>query len=211
MNTALSTAHSITFHIENPYAMSSKNTITDVASFPGYSQILSHSCGEEPTYRPTIVHVPHSFCMQDRPYLPCSVATTSNSHPQYNSLSMHINMHYTPSTTWHIWKWHKMQGWCESIAVSFPSCLVGLEYILVSVQKCPLHICMAQFSLQDSPGHIRGPNPKGRKANEGRFLLFSLLHLSGMKDSGSGKIWGSLPITVRGMNVDVWNRIMCME
>ena len=60
--------------------------------------------------------------------------------------------------------------------------------------------------MQDSPGHIRGPNPKGIKAKEGRVLLFSLLHLSGMKDSGSGKNWGSLPITVRGMKVDVWNR-----
>ena len=50
-------------------------------------------------YRSSITHALNSFCIKDRPYLPRSVATTVSSHPYYNSLSMHINMHYIPSTT----------------------------------------------------------------------------------------------------------------
>ena len=45
-----------------------------------------------------ILHCSHStaFCARH-----CLVCRThhSHSHPQHNSLSMHINMHYTPSTT----------------------------------------------------------------------------------------------------------------
>ena len=40
----------------------------------------------------------HSFCIQDRLYLPCSIATTLHPPTTY-TLSMHINMHYTPSNT----------------------------------------------------------------------------------------------------------------
>ena len=38
---------------------------------------------------------------QDRPYLPCSVQQLHCSNPQHNSLSMHIKMHYTPTTAFH--------------------------------------------------------------------------------------------------------------
>lgn len=36
----------------------------------------------------------HGFCIQGRPYLPCSAAITM----QQPTLSMHTNMHYTPGT-----------------------------------------------------------------------------------------------------------------
>ena len=44
------------------------------------------------SYRPSTAH---SFCIQDRLYLPCSIATTLHPPTTY----MHINMHYTPSNT----------------------------------------------------------------------------------------------------------------
>jgi len=47
---------------------------------------------------------------------------------------------------------------------------------------------------------MRVPNPKGREANMfGSLSLFSLLHLSGRKRSGSGKFWDILPITDTGI------------
>ena len=50
-------------------------------------------------------------------------------------------------------------------------------------------------SIPHSPTHMRGPNPKDRELNACGVSLFSLLHRSGMKRSGSGKICGSLPVT----------------
>ena len=50
-------------------------------------------------YRPSTAHALHTFCIQDWSYLPCSVTTIYCSFPQRNSLSMPMNMHYTPTTT----------------------------------------------------------------------------------------------------------------
>ena len=45
-----------------------------------------------------LMHCTVSAYSQDRPYLPCSVQQLHCSNPQHNSLSMHIKMHYTPTT-----------------------------------------------------------------------------------------------------------------
>ena len=74
----LSIAHSKVFH----RSMFSSNIISQ-----HNSQLLMHS--------------PVSAYSQDRPYLPCSVQQPHCSHPQHNSLSMQINMHYTPTTISH--------------------------------------------------------------------------------------------------------------
>ena len=52
-------------------------------------------------YRSHLLGFGSCFCIQDNPYLPCSVAMKFQP-PKHNSLSMHINMHYTPSTTYSI-------------------------------------------------------------------------------------------------------------
>ena len=88
-NVSRPSAHSTAFHIkDNPYLLC-------LAAIKFHNVTYTPTCHT----RPTTAHGLHIFCIQDRPYLPCSVQQLHCSHPQLHSLSMHTYIHYTPSTT----------------------------------------------------------------------------------------------------------------
>ena len=104
---ALSTAHSTAFHIKdkpylpcptamqfyNPSYRQAEGTRTTWAKSYLYSNIYAIQ-----TQHCMFMHSTASVYSRQTKFA-MTVATTFSSHPQYNSLSMHINMHYTPSTT----------------------------------------------------------------------------------------------------------------
>jgi len=68
------------------------------------NKISQHNLNSNIPYRPSSAHGLHSFCIQARQTIYICHAQYSNyivhcSHPQHNSLPMHINMHYTPTNT----------------------------------------------------------------------------------------------------------------
>ena len=101
MNTVLSTAHSTAFHIkDDPYQI-----LPHSAAIKFHSNKISRHNLKLPTQLPYRPSTAHSFSIQDRLYLPCSIATTL--HYTTYTLSMHINIHYThpaipfPCTAFH--------------------------------------------------------------------------------------------------------------
>ena len=120
MNKAFSFAHSTVLHIkDNPYLPCSSaikfHSITptyhtDPSLNPRLSipDFFSKAARQNPERRAWVrgytdpallMHCTVSAYSQNRPYLPCSVQYLHCSNPQHNSLSMHIKMHYTPTTT----------------------------------------------------------------------------------------------------------------
>ena len=132
MNKVLSFAYSTVFHMKTTH-------IFHVSS----NKISQHNLNFNIPYRSSTAHALHSFCIQARQTL--SAMFLHCSHPHHNSLLMHINIHYTPSTTHPIafhnpplhtpnkhkaysCKWQQNGTRCKegvkSVVVSFPSSLV---------------------------------------------------------------------------------------
>ena len=102
-------------------------------------KISQHKLHSNMLYRPSTAHAPCSFYVRTRQTI--SAMLSSNCNPQHNSVSIHMNMHYThpglptplPSTTLVcipltqniVGKKAQDVGMVESIAVSSPSSLVG--------------------------------------------------------------------------------------
>ena len=89
MNTALSNAHALDSLPYKETAMFSKNIIS------------KHTCTlhSNMPYRASTAHALHSLCIQDRHHISHVQLQLHCSLPQHNSLPMHINMHYTTSST----------------------------------------------------------------------------------------------------------------
>ena len=75
----LPTAHSTAFHIQ------------DISHVQQYNKISQHNLHSNMPYRLSTACALHSFCIQDRPYLPCSVAIALQ--PPKTQLTLHSHQH----------------------------------------------------------------------------------------------------------------------
>ena len=127
-------------HVAYSYALNEQGTQLSIAHPTFFHRSISAmfssnkiSISTPTDHIPYILYIPYRLMhstvfayRQDRPYLPCSEWQPHCTHTQHNPLPMHINMHYTPSTTHHTFhnplhttntqsifvqvtgKWHKM-------------------------------------------------------------------------------------------------------